>query len=204
MNKVVIMTLITILSSSAAIAEEFKLYKYRDHQGNYSIGTNLPFEYARYGYTILDNNRKVLKTVPRQLTEDEIKELKKNRVAQLANEYSAEEQYRRDISLLKLYQTSEDIEFAKGRNIDQLNEKIKYQEDMIQGLVFKKENIELSALKYEYLGKKINRNLLSSLKQIRAEISIQKSGIVALKKQIVTSLRLYEADEKRYLEIQQR
>ena len=88
------------------------------------ISHHVPPQYAHKGYTVLNDDGRVLRVVPRQLTPEEIRvrDAELERVA--AREKAREAAVKRDEELMQLYATPDEVTDAMNRKIKNIEGEI--------------------------------------------------------------------------------
>ncbi|MFK0569475.1 hypothetical protein [Endozoicomonas sp.] len=156
-----ILLLTGMLSATVAIeAAAQSLYKYKNHEGTTVISSNMPREFAHLGYSILDRNARVVKTIPPVMTSDQ--------KSQLANLQSLRAEQERqaglDQELLFLYGTPSEIDGAMNRKLSELDQKIRE----IQNLeVIMAKNIDDKRLQIKKAGEKSPEYLHEELNNLK-------------------------------------
>lgn len=174
-----------------------ELFRYRNSEGVVVLANTIPAEYAAQGYTVIDHRGRVLRVVPRQLSDDEIVE----RDAELAAEREAEEarmaQRREDEELLRLYSTPEDVERALQRKLASIEGAIDTVEANIQRLRTQKRNLQGQAAEIERSGSPIPQRIISGLRSLDDQIAEKEREIEAREAEILATREDFDADRER-------
>src|SRR5690606_17427922 len=88
--------------------------------GRTVFNNSIPPQYARNGYTVLDERGRVLREVPRALTEEELVELEKRRELERQAELERQQQEDYDRLLIRLYRSPDEIARKRDERIEQL------------------------------------------------------------------------------------
>lgn len=146
-------------------------YKYKNEQGRTVINSSIPPKYAVKGYTIIDTRGRVIKKVAPQLTQEQILEKKQQELLNQAKREQKEQKKLADQTLLRLYSSTEDIERARDRQLNEIEGNIGVIEGNIQRLQNQKAGKQSRAANIERAGRKVPKQLLSSIKEQEKEIA---------------------------------
>jgi len=102
-------------------AQAANIYRYVDENGRTVFNSSIPPEYAKNGYTILDERGRVLQVVPRALTAEELAEVEKQRELERLAALEREKQAEHDRLLMRLYRSPDEIARKRDERLDQLN-----------------------------------------------------------------------------------
>jgi hypothetical protein len=185
------------------------LYRYTNDEGVKALSTSLPPEAAKRGYDILDaNSMRLIKTVPPELTAEEIAaieqqkadEAEQQRLADIAAKEQAEidrKQAIQDQTLLATYSSLEEFIDAKQRNL-------KHKQDTRSKLIDELPSYEADLVKFqqqaaddELAGRVVSENLLKRINAAKEEISNHRLMIEQLNTELQTLEVEYERDELR-------
>jgi len=118
---------VLVLTLSASVATPLfaaNLYKYKDNQGNVFHGTQVPPEYVKNGYEVINEKGQVIQVVERTLTAEE-------RAAQAdaiaAREQDLEAQQRQeeeDRLLLRLYRSPDEVIRRRDSTVEELDAQV--------------------------------------------------------------------------------
>jgi hypothetical protein len=156
------------LVATPAAATEW--YRYQDDNGVMVLSHNVPPEFAHKGYSVLNDDGRVLRVVPRQLTPDEIVV----RDAELVRE--AEQQARRDAAaerdrqLMQLYATPDEVEFAMNNKLDQIDDFIAKLKSQMQQKQQQLARYQTQAAEKERGQMPVSRDILSNIDAAEHEI----------------------------------
>ncbi|HSG88382.1 MAG TPA: DUF4124 domain-containing protein [Pseudomonadales bacterium] len=151
----------------AAAAE---LFRYKNEDGILVLSNTLPPKYATRGYTVIDHRGRVIRVVPRQLTESEQREHTARLEAERLATAAREERRRRDEELIRLYSTPEDIERALVRKLASIQGAIDTIDGSIQRLLGQKRNLEARAAELERAGSAIPESVVSNIESLESQI----------------------------------
>src|SRR5687768_13198355 len=117
--------LLLLLGTSALhAAESPRVYRYVDDNGQMAFNSVVPPEFAKNGYTILDQKGRVLKEVPPVRTRDESAEQTAQRERQLKAEEARIARKEADNILLRVYRSPADIERKRDLNLAEFDTQI--------------------------------------------------------------------------------
>lgn len=108
---------ILLLAGAAGFVHEAAadIYRYTDDRGRVVHGSNVPPQFVKNGYEVLNDRGQVIRTVPRALTPAELAAQEATRAQREAEEALLREQQEKDNLLLRLYRSPEEI----GRKRDE-------------------------------------------------------------------------------------
>ena len=110
-----------ILTVMEVQAQSGDLYRYRDDQGNEFIATQIPAEFAKNGYEIINDRGQVIREVSRTLSDEEragqADSLEAVRLAEEARIQQEEE----DTLLLRLYRSPEEVIRRRDSTLEELD-----------------------------------------------------------------------------------
>lgn len=190
--------LYSLLAQTAIAAN---LYRYINEQGVQSIGTSLPAAAAQRGYDILDaQSMRLIERVAPALSAEQIEQLEQQeREAKLAEE-QRKKQAIYDKRLLSLYQSEQDVEEAKQRDVDAKQITLEQTKLSLIELENKQLQLQQQAADDELSGG-ITPKTRKAMTQNSQRIIETKQLITSLEKQIATLTAQYEADAARLREL---
>ena len=113
--------ILLILMTLEVQAQSGNLYRYKDDQGNEIIATQIPAEFVKNGYSIINDRGQVIREVSRTLTDAERESqagtLEAARLAEEARIRQEEE----DTLLLRLYRAPEEVTRRRDSLIEELD-----------------------------------------------------------------------------------
>lgn len=196
-SRVLIALVIGITFSLPATA---KLYKWVDDKGTTHYGETIPPEYANKDRTELNKSGRAIKKIevptPAERQAQGQADAKKR-----ADEKSALERKRRDMTLTSTYSNSKEIDLARNRNLQQVNARInnnnsqlKLANDNLLGLQKESEG-------YTRANKPIPKDLQDDIKESQARVDkLQQNLEKSLAEKAAVEAR-YDADKARYQEL---
>lgn len=193
-----------ILGISFSLPATAKLYKWVDEKGTTHYGEVIPPEYANKSRSELNQSGRAIKKQDVLTPEEQRLERSKKEEAEskkLEDEKLSLEKSRRDKALIETYSSSDEIDLARKRNLQQIearivgiNANIKIANDNLSGL--QKEADVLSKA-----NKAIPKDLQDDLQEAKARLDkLQKDLDKANEEKSVMNAR-YDADKARYKEL---
>lgn len=180
----------------APISAGAKLYKYTNKEGITVLDSQIPPRYAKYGYTILDSDGRVLKVVPGALTPAQEKAREEKLARQKRREEAKKKQEIADQNLLMLYSTPQDVIRARDSKLASIKGFIDTSKGNIERLEEEKRNIESSLANVERAGGKVEKdqvdrihNINNSVRQIQQEIQDKQNEMVQLRASFAADLK---------------
>lgn len=191
----VIAAALAVLPLSVSATE---LYRYTNDRGNMVVDYQVPPEYVKNGYEVLNDEGVVVRVVPRELSEEEQKEADaRNR---LEAEALAEQQRLRewDEALLLRYSSIEDIEAAQERALRDLRIRVSILKSNKRSLKQQVENYQAQAAEMERMGKQVDEARLQAIADLQAEIAVSDRAIAERNREIEEVQAAYQADIERF------
>ncbi len=174
------------------------MYRYTNAQGNKVIAYQVPPEAVANGYEVLSSTGALISVVPRQLSEDE----RRNMDAQERLEREAAEEQERlrkwDESLLLRYSTIEDIEAARSRALQELRISVSILKGRLRSLKQQVENYQAVAADLERLGREVDADVLNSISDLRGQIESTERDISERQLEIAAVDESYDRDVERF------
>ena len=182
LRKVGFVTLVAlVVGVPAANASEW--YRYQDDNGVLVMSHHVPPEYADRGYTVVNDDGRVLRVVPAQLSPEEI--VIRDRQLEREAELEAQRQLalQHDNELMQLYATPEEVEFARDRKLESIDEAINTLMRDIQQLRNKQRLYETQAAEKERGLMPVSREILTNLETVQHQIAKAQREIEARRKE---------------------
>lgn len=114
----------TAISFISAGSLANQLFRYKNSEGATVMSKQLPAEYAKYGYEIIDTRGRIIKTVDAELTDEELTEKQQLLAEEQTAQAAQEKQDAYDLSLLRRFSFISDIKAEQGRKVDELNVRV--------------------------------------------------------------------------------
>ena len=183
------------------IAASAELYRYLNEDGVTVLNSHVPRTAVQNGYTILDDNGRVLEVVPRALTPEEVRQQED----ELAESQSLAEEQRdqkdADKNLLILYGTPEDVERARDTELASVEGHIKTQNDLLRRLEGQKRELEASLANIERAAGTIDEESLGRIRVIEDRMATINSEIKEKHSELDVLRTSYAADINRVREL---
>lgn len=170
---VVVFTLMFAASSFAAK----RFYRFEDENGIRVIRDTIPPDLVHKGYDILGADGRVLKTVPRALTQEEIKELEKNQQTDEQRAQQAALQEAADKKLLTIFSAPKDAERARERKLEALDVLISVNKGNITRLKSEFDQAQQEAAANERAGAAVPEHLIEKMDRIERQIQKLEANI---------------------------
>lgn len=173
------------------------MYRYTDENGQIVISSTIPQEATKRGYDILNDNGRVIDTIPPAPTEEEIaaREAEKQRQKELA------EQREQDRALLKRFSHPDQAVKAMHRKIRELEGLIQLKRGNISVISSQLDNEQSRAANMERAGREIPEATLEKIRRLEAQIRDIEREITSQTQEIEELRRAFEADIKRLEEV---
>lgn len=179
------------------------MYRYRNHEGVVVVGYQVPADLVKGGYEVLNDEGMVVRVVPRELTEEELKQ--KDIQDQLAAASAAEQERLRqwDETLLLRYSTVADIEAARNRALGDLQIRVSILKGNRRSLKQKVENLQAQAADMERRGMTVDVERLRGIEQMQDEIASTDRAINDREREIKETEASFQADIDRFSMLQE-
>lgn len=155
--------LLITLCCIASHSMSAQFYRWVDENGAVNIQGNIPPEYVKGGYEIIDDKGNVLSVVAPQISDEE-------RLAQEAAKISAEMQQARDEELLKLYRSPTDVDRAMTTWLSRMDMEIRVKQNRIRIKENEFDVLQQQAANQERVGQEVDPMLLNQMDLITLEI----------------------------------
>ena len=147
-----------------------RYYRYVDESGVRVIRDTIPPDMVHNGYDILGVDGRLIKTVPRALTEDEINALSEDKKAQAQAAAQAAVQAEADRKLLTIFSTPQDAERARDRKIEALEVLISVNRGNIVRLKSEYDQSQQMAATKERAGQAVPHHLVDKMDRVLRQI----------------------------------
>lgn len=194
----VLIALGLLLSGWVLAAPESNLFRYKNDKGVIVIDGNIPPEYAKRGYEILDQWGKVLETVPPEMTAEEASKLTEQEKAKRAEKEQAEQMEAWDLRLLRRYSTVSDIEAALDRRIKELQIRLSILKANLLSTKKQIERQQAQAANIERSGREVPEALEANIKELEEEIRLAEASIDARNEEIEKVREEFHKDIDRF------
>lgn len=179
-----------VLLGTTAVAEEKKLYKWTDENGNVFYGDSIPAEYAERPKTVLNDQGVAVDELEGKKTEEQLAQEAKEREIAVAQEL----QRRADMALLNTYLSVEEIVMHRDRRVELFQAQARVTELYLKNLERRMKSLRDDASNYrpysdDESAPLIAEDLADDLRETRDTISRHERNLAK-----------YEADEQAIIE----
>jgi len=179
---------LVLLSSFALNVSAAKLYRFVV-DGKTIVKDSIPPEYKKYGYDVLNSRGLVVKTVPPAPTAAELAIIKRREAAEEKRKQLKKEQKEKDRELLRVYSSLEEIEKARERKIEDIDNYIALVSKRIESLTEQLDKAEQKAANLERNGREVPVEIRLEIAQLQSQIRDSNASITdrQAEKQTVTN-----------------
>lgn len=190
------LALLLVLLCSAELQAAL-YYRYENDQGIKVITQAMPPQFVHKGYEILNDAGRVVKVVPRALTEQERAALSE----QERDKRAEAEQLERDRRLLSIFSSPEDAERAQERKLEAIDVYINVTRGNINKLRGDYNNAQAQAAQKERAGQAVPEFLVTKMDNFQRQISEAEASIVEKEneKEMIRKEYAKDIDRLRYL-----
>jgi hypothetical protein len=192
-----------LLQASYAVAKpkakvQAQYYRYNNERGIPVMDETIPPEFVAGGYDIITRDGSLIRRVPRQLSEDELKE----QGSEAARERLREEEELRlqawDEMLMLRYSSVEDINAARDRAIRHLYIRISILKSKLMSVKSQIEREQLKAADIERSGSDVPENLTVMIDKLGREIEDTEESIAVRRQEVDETNASYQRDIDRF------
>jgi len=200
-GKLTVGLILILVLSVIPIAASAELYKYLNEDGVTVLNNYVPASYVHNGYTILNEDGRVLEVVPRALTAEEIRQ-RESELA-LSERLAQKQRYQKDAdqNLLILYSTPEDVERARDTKLASIEGYIKTQKAHLRRMIGQKHQYEASLADIERTGGTIGEESLDRIRVLEGRMAQINSELEGKRSELVVLRVNYAADLNRIIEL---
>lgn len=193
----VIGVVVLSLFVGVALANDARLYRYKDASGSMVIRDHIPPEFVRQGYDVLNRKGMLIERVPRTLTQEEL-----DAKYGSAEERKRAEELRRareeaDKRLLTLYSHPDDAVRARDRRLEALNVLIGVHRGNIVKLRADFDQAQFKAASLERGGKQVPSELIEKMDSLARQIERLEADIKSKESEKVEIRASYAEDIER-------
>lgn len=194
--------LLCLFQVNIAWAQAANLYRYKDDSGVVVVDWRVPADFVDNGYEVLDETGRVLRVVPRALTEAEKRDVSKARDLEVKAIAEQERLQAWDESLLLRYSTTQDIEAARDRALRDLRIRLSILKSNRRSLRQQAENAQARVAESERLGNQPRLEDLKYIDDVKQEIDGTERQIAERAAQIERVSAEYQLDIDRFQQLQ--
>ena len=172
------------LAGALLSAEAAQLFRYENDDGVVVLSSTLPPRYSSRGYTVLDHRGRVIREVPRQLTETELQARREQQAAEEKAQQARKERTRRDRELVRLYSSPDDVTRAMDRRIESIKGAIATMKTGIHRQRELRDELQSRAADLERAGRPVSDGLIEELDDIEENIADREEEIAGRRQEI--------------------
>ena len=150
-------------------AQGSSIYRYKDNQGNEFIGSQVPAEYVKNGYEVINDRGQVIRVVACTLTDEERAAQADTLEAQRLAEEAVKRQQEEDTLLLRLYRAPEEVVRRRDTTIEELDAQLSVLNALLEGAEESLESIEERIQNNINADREPPANLLSQQESVSEE-----------------------------------
>lgn len=185
---------IAISSHAMAQVNQKVFYRYTTNDGHKVVSQTIPPQYVRNGYELLAISGEIVKVVPPAPPEADAERIANERKA-------AREQSKKDIELRRTYSSVVDIDSAKTRNLQELQNTISILQANLTSVKSQLKAQESHAASIERSGKTLSSDILKNIATLHTEEKELNAQIKQRDTEYQASAAKYEQDKLRFIEI---
>ncbi|NVK22473.1 MAG: hypothetical protein HWD86_08130 [Kangiellaceae bacterium] len=199
MARNLILFLILTLAANHLAAKNY--YRYKDQTGRLVVKDYLPNEAVKNGYDVINEQGRVLEQVPALLT-DEQQQAEKIKQQQLAEQAEKRrEQRRKDMQLMRQYNTVEDIERSEESQTASLKINMDIVRSHSAALENKLTELQSRAANFERKGKPVPKNILVEIESVKNQLSANQASLEQYQQRVTTIQEQFHHDLLRFKEL---
>ena len=145
MRKLIVISALVALSSTAAARDEQKLYKWTDAEGNVYYSDSVPAEFAERPKEVLNEQGVAVEELEGKKTEEQLEQERREREVRVAQQL----QQRADQALLATYLSVEEIVMHRDRRVELFQAQSRVTELYLKNLARRLESIRNEASRYQ-------------------------------------------------------
>lgn len=177
---------------------------WQNNEGVTECGTAVPPAYVPHGHREFNDQGMVVKRVGRAKTEQEIAEEQRLRKLEEERERAARERANRDRILLDTFSTEEEIVMTRDGKIALIDTEIKIARRNIEITKTHMESLRKTAANMERRGRPVSAELNSDMRNAKSQIAQYNEFVTAKLAEQKAIRKAYDADLKRFRELQSR
>jgi hypothetical protein len=190
-----LMVLINTVNAEAPKSTEAHMYRYTNDKGALVTSSSITPEYARKGYQIVTVTGVVLSTVAPEPTVEQRAQL----AQQEKDKLTAEQQKVHDKELLLRYNSLDDINVAKKRRLDEINNQIVLLNSNAGTLKSQMDSEHQRAAIFERNGQPIPQVQLDKINALQQAIKVTEDQVVQRKQELVDETARFDKDTERLI-----
>ncbi|NKI18197.1 hypothetical protein HCU74_12350 [Spongiibacter sp. KMU-166] len=188
--------------AGTAVAEKV-FYRYVDSEGKIAIVDRLTPEIVPRGYDIIRANGTVVDTIAPRLSDDERRVWRQEQAVAKARAEAEAKMRAWDESLLLRYSDVADIDVAKERALRDIQVRISILKSNLTAIKQQVLNNQAEAAELERRGQQVPESLVTTLSDLRREVSGTEAQIVSRTQELDEVAEAYERDRARFSQLQE-
>ncbi len=202
MARVLLLLALCGIGLSSAYAQSI-YYRYPGPEGTVVIDDSIPPEAVPRGYDIIRLDGSVVKTIAPKLSEAERKARELEFGIEEARAEADAKSRKWDESLLLRYSSTQDIDVAKKRALNDIKVRISILKSNLSVIKQQIYSNQAEAAELERRGLAVPVELTETLASLRREITSTEENIVTRKEELEQVANNYERDKSRFADLQQ-
>lgn len=178
-------------------ATEMHMYRYTSDDGALVTSNTITPEYARKGYQIVTVTGVVLSTVAPEPTPEERAKL----AEQAKDKLSAEQQKAHDKDLLLRYNSVDDINIAKKRRLEEINNQIALLSSNVSSLQSQMDTEHQRAAVYERNGQPVPQTQLDKISDLQTAITVTEDQVKQRQQDLADETARFDKDTQRLIQL---
>jgi hypothetical protein len=170
-----------LIGAVGASGKPAELYRYLNEDGVTVLSHSIPPNLAKNGYAIIGEDGSTIRVVQRQLTDAEVEQKERDEKARKDEELAGVARAHHDAELMKLYASPRDVEEARNRKLQSLQNLIEQTKGNLERLKLQKQRLETQAADREREGQPPSPDILDNLAILETQINEKEREIVARK-----------------------
>ncbi len=190
------LALVTMAFSAQA---QNRFYRYTNDRGITVITETMPPEDIMRGYEVISRSGTLIETVPRQLTEEELRNQSTEEARARLRKEEALRLQAWDEMLMLRYSSIEDIEAARGRAIRDLQIRISILKSNLMAVKNQIEREQQKAADIERAGGEAPENLANIIDKLGREVEDTEESIAVRRQEVEEAKASYQRDIERFV-----
>ncbi|MEX2488177.1 MAG: hypothetical protein WD356_01460 [Pseudomonadales bacterium] len=185
----------------SCVAANAEMYKYENEDGVTVLDSHVPAKYVRDGYTVLSNDGRVLKVVPRAPTPAEREQAEREQLVEERRNQEERARRERDRTLMRLYSKPDDVKRARDSRLASIESTIETSRANLSRLRERKYSFEAQLANIERAGGTISQERLDRIEQVEERINDVKEEIEHKKQEKQKAREAFNKDLQRVREL---
>ena len=181
--------------TSSSTTKEMHMYRYTNDKGALTTSSTISPEYARKGYQIVTVTGVVLSTVAPEPTAEEREKL----AEQAKEKLTADQQKVHDRDLLLRYNSLDDINVAKKRRLDEINNQIVLLNSNVGTLKSQMDAEHQRAAIFERNGQPVPKIQLDKIADLQQALKVTEDQVAQRKQELADETTRFNNDTERLI-----